>query len=180
MAPTTSNRQTRIPVQSSTLVKERSIPTDAVQAKIEEIRLQKLAEFKIEQEARLLRQEEKKAVQDARNREEKIRDAQRQEDRDNELRILVRSMSDSEFRKFRKRIDYIPPALEEAMRERDGLPTVSKAIKSTSAEDLMAELKRRGIMPQDFQLPSTTSATQQEAESSIDLNDPAENAASGA
>ena len=183
MAHTTSNRQTRIPTPASSLVtpppnRPKSVSLDAIEAEKERIRLETLARYDIEQEARELRRVRKQAQQEARDADERKKDAARYQEKMDGIQAMIRSMPDKEFRKYKNRVDYFTPEMEEMMRERDGLPVMSKVVKKTDTEKLLAELKSRGALPADYQAPVTTSDSPQMAGVSIDLNDPEENAAS--
>ena len=175
MATITSNRRTQLPVDESSLVRpvsrSNAISEEAIARKKEELRLETMAKFDIEAEARTMRRERKLAEQAARDRESKKVDAAAHERKVAEWQRMIDAMSDKEFRKFQERIDYMPVELEDMIKTRSGLPTVAKAIRHTTTAELEKELERRrsGI----------TSASPVTADSSLSLEAMAEeNAAS--
>ena len=181
MASTTVSRQTRIPTPDSSLVQpapnQKPLSLTSLEETKERIRMETLAKMDIESEGRELRRIRKEAEQEARNKANAIKDDQIQKDKDEAMRREIMGMSEKEFRNFQKRVDYMTPAMEETIRERSGLPTVSKAIKSTKSDTMLEELKRRGVVPKDFQPLSTMPGSPVAEDAPIDLDDPEENAA---
>jgi hypothetical protein len=153
---------------------------DAVQQRIRDLRVTEMAKFDIEAESKLMRMERKKARQEAADRKEAELDKQRMKERAETFRAQLRNMSDRERKRTIERMEtgYVPEWADEIIREAQGFPVASKAIQKGQTADLLAELKRRGVVADDFQPLVPTLDSPEQAASSPNPWSLEENAAS--
>lgn len=149
-------RSTSSPVKPVT-PQERStgssaIPPDPVKQRMEEIRIETMAKMRLESESKALLRYEREVAQEERDQQEAMLDAERLEQKKQEIQADIRRMSNQEFKKYAKRIrgGYCPQYLEDLIREREYRGQVRQPAMAGISDSREAEESSREPSPEDL------------------------------